>query len=83
MGTPQGPKYIPYTYMDPLGEFHQGLMTCMRSMGQATDYSGTSTLSFGVQGRRSLHLAFAYVRVWSDKFPFLHVHHDVGYSRVL
>ena len=20
MGTPLGPKYIPYTYMDPLGE---------------------------------------------------------------
>ena len=20
MGTPVGPKYIPYTYMDPLGE---------------------------------------------------------------
>ena len=21
MGTPLGPKYIPYTYMDPLGSF--------------------------------------------------------------
>ena len=21
MGTPLGPKYIPYTYMDPLGKF--------------------------------------------------------------
>ena len=22
MGTPLGPKYIPYTYMDPLGSFN-------------------------------------------------------------
>ena len=22
MGTPLGPKYIPYTYMDPLGDLH-------------------------------------------------------------
>ena len=22
MGTPLGPKYIPYTYMDPLGMFN-------------------------------------------------------------
>ena len=21
MGTPLGPKYVPYTYMDPLGKF--------------------------------------------------------------
>ena len=24
MGTPLGPKYIPYTYMDPLGLIVQG-----------------------------------------------------------
>ena len=24
MGTPLGPKYIPYTYMDPLGLAHSG-----------------------------------------------------------
>ena len=25
MGTPSGPKYIPYTYMDPLGFGFRGL----------------------------------------------------------
>ena len=24
MGTPLGPKYIPYTYMDPLGGLYRG-----------------------------------------------------------
>ena len=23
MGTPLGPKYIPYAYMDPLGQLHR------------------------------------------------------------
>ena len=30
MGTPLGPKYIPYTYMDPLGFISFGSGSCRR-----------------------------------------------------
>ena len=30
MGTPLGPKYIPYTYMDPLG-----MITCFFGVGSS------------------------------------------------
>ena len=40
MGTPLGPKYIPYTYMDPLGKglvkglgFHSGIVTYLEGQG--------------------------------------------------
>ena len=26
MGTPLGPNYIPYTYMDPLGDMQSGTL---------------------------------------------------------
>ena len=36
MGTPLGPKYIPYTYMDPLGK--EGLqMVCVQSVHARVD----------------------------------------------
>ena len=35
MGTPLGPKYIPYTYMDPLGiQVVGGTLACAPSWGR-------------------------------------------------
>ena len=35
MGTPLGPKYIPYTYMDPLGSFGEQGTESYRSPASA------------------------------------------------
>ena len=33
MGTSLGPKYIPYSYMDPLGSMHSESMQCSHNIG--------------------------------------------------
>ena len=45
MGTPLGPKYIPYTYMDPLGK---GLAKPVEDLARGS--SGLRSLSFRDQG---------------------------------
>ena len=48
MGTPLGPKYIPYTYMDPLG---------MRALGTNVEYVLRSIWIPGVDIQRTASLS--------------------------
>ena len=49
MGTPLGPKYIPYTYMDPLGQGFAGSGLGFKSLGfRVLRPSGCMGLGFGV-----------------------------------
>ena len=43
MGTPLGPKYLPYTYMDPLGEPWLGIYVLVKDLIRSQSFSQTST----------------------------------------
>ena len=52
MGTPLGPKYIPYTYMDPLGLLSAGILLTINTGGVFICLRGHSRID--VLGLRSL-----------------------------
>ena len=43
MGTPLGPKCIPYTYMDPLGLFRESRNVCKRERALHAKYPQTQS----------------------------------------
>ena len=51
MGTPLGPKYIPYTYMDPLGVARMRLAS---ERGSLTGDKGDSASNLGLHQKPSL-----------------------------